>query len=155
MRKKEVIPKRPIAPDYKYNNPTVTKFINYIMKDGKKSVARKVVYDALDIVQKNTKKDPMEIFDGAIKNISPTLEVKTKRIGGANYQVPHQVKGDRRLILAMRWIITASKNKKGMPMAEKLATELTNAYNNTGDAIKKKEDTERMARANRAFAHFA
>ncbi|MDX1535192.1 MAG: 30S ribosomal protein S7 [Candidatus Spechtbacterales bacterium] len=147
--------KRTLQPDYKYNNPTVTKFINYLMLDGKKSVARTVVYDALEIAEKKTKKEAMEIFDLALKNVAPSLEVKSKRVGGANYQVPQQVKGDRRTILAMRWIIQASRAKSGRPMAERLAQELVEASNNEGEAIKKKEATERMARANRAFAHFA
>ncbi|MDX1607653.1 MAG: 30S ribosomal protein S7 [Candidatus Spechtbacterales bacterium] len=155
MRKKGGFKKRQLQPDYKYNNPLVTKFINYMMWDGKKSVARKVVYDAFDIIQKKTKKDPMDVFDAALKNVSPSLEVKTRRIGGANYQVPMQVKGDRRTILAMRWIREAARSKSGTAMSQRLANELISASNNEGDAIRKKETTERMARANRAFAHFA
>ena len=155
MRKKGGFKKRQLAPDHKYNNPLVTKFINYMMWDGKKSVARKVVYDAFDIIEKKTKKDPMDVFDAALKNISPSLEVKTRRIGGANYQVPMQVKGDRRTILAMRWIREAARSKSGSAMSQRLANELIAASNNEGDAIRKKEATERMARANRAFAHFA
>lgn len=125
------------------------------MWGGKKSVARKIVYDAFDIIAKKTKKDPMDIFDEALKNVSPSLEVKSKRVGGANYQVPMQVKGDRRIILAMRWIRESARAKSGKSMPERLAQELMDAANNTGDAIRKKENTERMARANRAFAHFA
>lgn len=154
MSRKQV-KKRVLQPDYKYNNPTVTKFINYVMLDGKKSIARKVVYDALEIAEKKSKKDAMEIFDAALKNVAPSLEVKSKRVGGANYQVPQQVKGERRVILAMRWILQAARSKSGRPMAERLAQELMDAANNTGDAIHKRETTERMARANRAFAHFA
>lgn len=155
MRKNKGIKKRVPAPDYQYNNPTVSKFINYIMRDGKRSTARKVVYDAFDIVAEKTKKEPMEIFDEALKNVAPQVEVKSKRVGGANYQVPIQVRGDRRVTLAMRWIREAARNKKGQPMREKLAAELIAAAKNEGDAIKKKENTERMAAANKAFAHFA
>jgi len=147
-------PKKEILPDPKFNNPIVAKFINYIMGDGKKSVARDVVYDAFDIVSKKTKKEPLDIFDEAIKNTSPMLEVKSKRIGGANYQVPRQVKGDRRLTLSLRWIILAARSRKGQRMAEKLADEIMQAAQNTGTAVKKKDDTHRMAQANRAFAHF-
>lgn len=155
MRKEGQAKKRILQPDYKYNNPLVTKFINYIMWEGKKSIARGIVYDAFDIIKEKTKQDPMDVFDSALKNVAPTLEVKTRRIGGANYQVPMQVKGDRRIILAMRWIRESSRNQKGKPMAERLANELIAASKNEGEAIKKKEATERMARANRAFAHFA
>ena len=124
------------------------------MCDGKKSVAVGVVYDAFDIVSKKTKKEPLDIFDEAIKNTSPMLEVKSKRVGGANYQVPRQVKGDRRLTLSLRWIILAARSRKGQRMAEKLADEIMQAAQNTGTAVKKKDDTHRMAQANRAFAHF-
>jgi len=147
--------KREIPPDSKYNNPIVAKLINYIMWDGKKSVARKVIYDAFDIIIKKTKKEPLEIFDEAIKNTSPLLEVKSRRIGGANYQVPKQVRGDRRLTLSLRWMILAARAGKGKPMAEKLAEEIIQASQNTGAAVKKKEDAHRMAQANRAFAHFS
>ncbi|MDP4010326.1 MAG: 30S ribosomal protein S7 [Candidatus Spechtbacteria bacterium] len=155
MRKNTKIQKRILQPDYKYNNPVVTKLINYMMLEGKKSVATKVVYDAFDIMAQKTKKDPLDIFDEAIKNISPSLEVKSKRVGGANYQVPMPVRGDRRIMLAMRWIRDSARAKTGKSTAETLAAELIDAANNTGDAIKKKENTERMAHANRAFAHFA
>ena len=147
-------PKKEILPDSKFNNPIVAKFINYIMWDGKKSVAQEVVYDAFDIVSKKTKKEPLDVFDEAIKNTSPMLEVKSKRVGGANYQVPRQVKGDRRLTLSLRWIILAARSRKGQRMAEKLADEIMQAAQNTGTAVKKKDDTHRMAQANRAFAHF-
>jgi len=147
--------KRIILPDPVYNNVTVAKFINQVMRRGKKTIARKIVYKAFEIIREKTKKEPLEVFDLALKNAAPLLEVKPKRIGGATYQVPREVKGDRRLTLAMRWIIRAAKSRKGKPMREKLAEELINAANNTGVAIKKKEDTHRMAEANRAFAHFA
>lgn len=155
MRRNTKIKKQIIQPDYKYNNPIVSKFINYIMWEGKKSIARKIVYDAFDIIAEKTKKDVMDIFDSALKNVAPTLEVISKRVGGANYQVPRQVRGDRRNTLAMRWIIGAARSKKGSNMSVRLAQVLIDAANNTGEAIKKKENIERMARANRAFAHFA
>lgn len=151
-KKKE---KRDIQPDPVYGNTTVAKFINQVMRRGKKTIARKIVYRALDIIKEKTKKEPLEIFEKALSNTSPLLEVKSKRIGGATYQVPREVKGERRLTLAMRWIIQAAKSRKGKPMREKLAEELIQASQNTGVAIKKKEDTHRMAEANRAFAHFA
>ncbi len=147
--------KREIVPDPVYSNITVSKFINQIMRKGKKTIARKIVYRAFDIIKEKTKKDPLEVFEKALQNASPLLEVKPKRVGGATYQVPREVKGDRRMTLAMRWIITAARSKKGRPMREKLAEELILASNNEGSAIKKKEDTHRMAEANRAFAHFA
>lgn len=147
--------KKIIPPDPVYNNITVSKFINQVMRKGKKTIAKKIVYGVFDIVKEKTKKEPLEIFEKAMNNASPLLEVKPKRIGGATYQVPVEVRGERKLTLAMRWIIEAAKSKKGKPMKEKLAEELINAANNTGVAIKKKEDTHRMAEANRAFAHFA
>ena len=152
MRK---IKKHPIEPDPVYNNVTVAKFINQVMRKGKKTIARKIVYGAFDIIKGKTKKDPLEVFEKALENASPLLEVKSRRVGGATYQVPVEVKGKRKLTLAMRWIILGAKSKKGKPMKERLAQELMDAYNNTGWAIKKRSDTHRMAEANRAFAHFA
>jgi len=155
MRRKRKI-KKEIKSDPKYDNTLVAKFINHLMKDGKKSVAQKIFYNAFDIIKKASKdKDPLEVFDEAIKNTSPLVEVKTRRIGGAHYQVPREVKGERRVTLAIRWIIQAAKTKKGKPMAQKLAEELIDASKNTGLAVKKKEDTHRIAEANKAFAHFA
>lgn len=155
MRRKRKI-KKEIKSDPKYDNTLVAKFINHLMKDGKKSVAQKIFYDAFDIIKKASKsKDSLEVFDEAIKNTSPLVEVKTRRIGGAHYQVPREVKGERRVTLAIRWIIQAAKTKKGKPMAQKLAEELIDASKNTGLAVKKKEDTHRIAEANKAFAHFA
>ena len=151
-RKKE---KRIILPDSIYNNVVVAKFINQIMRRGKKTIAKKIVYKAFEIIKEKTKKEPLEVFEKAIENASPLLEVKPKRVGGATYQVPREVKGDRGVTLAMRWIINAAKTRKGKPMREKLAEELIEASENRGPAIKKKEDTHRMAEANRAFAHFA
>jgi small subunit ribosomal protein S7 len=147
--------KREILPDAVYNNVMVQKFINQIMKKGKKTIARKNVYGAFDLIKEKTKQDSMEVFERAIKNTSPLLEVKSKRVGGATYQVPREVKGDRMITLSMRWIILAARNKKGKPIKEKLAEELILASKNEGSAVKKKEDTHRMAEANRAFAHFA
>jgi len=155
MRRKRKI-KKEIKSDPKYDNTLVAKFINHLMKDGKKSVAQKIFYDAFDIIKKASKdKDPLEVFDEAIKNTSPLVEVKTRRIGGAHYQVPREVRGERRVTLAIRWIIQAAKTKKGKPMAQKLAEELIDASKNTGLAVKKKEDTHRIADANKAFAHFS
>jgi len=155
MARRKKREKRNIIPDPTYNSVTVAKFINQVMRKGKKTIARKIVYGAFDIIKEKNKREPMEIFDLALKNAGPILEVKPKRIGGATYQVPREVRGERKLALAFRWIIQAAKLKKGRPMKEKLAEELMNASNNTGVAIKKKEDTHRMAEANRAFARFA
>jgi len=146
---------RKISPDPVHDSVRIAKFINYVMRKGKKGVARKIIYAAFGIIHEKTKKDPLEIFEQALQNAAPLLEVRPKRIGGATYQVPMEVKGDRRLALAMRWLIQASKARKGKPMREKLAEELIDAANNTGAAVKKKKDTHRMAEANRAFAHFA
>lgn len=155
MSRRKKAEKRIMAPDLVYSSLVISKLVNQIMRRGKKIAARKIVYGAMDIVKEKTKKDPMEVFDLAIKNATPLLEVKSKRIGGATYQVPREVREDRALALAMRWIIGAARSKKGKPMAEKLAEELISASKNEGSAIKKKEDTHRMAEANRAFAHFA
>jgi len=148
-------PKREILPDPKYGNVVVAKFINYVMKDGKKSTAQKIVYDAFAIIEEKLQQPPFEVFDRAMKNAMPSLEVKSKRVGGANYQVPMPVRGERRNVLAFTWILVAARAKKGRPMAEKLAEELIAASKNEGDAVKKKMDVQRMAEANRAFAHFA
>lgn len=147
--------KRTIEPDGKYNSVIITKLINYVMEDGKKTIAQKIVYSAMDVVAKETEKDAMEIFDLAMKNVSPAVEVKSKRIGGANYQVPRDVRGERKLALAFRWMLDAARSKKGKPMAAKLAEEIILASKNEGNAIKKKMDTHRMAEANKAFAHFS
>ncbi len=141
--------------DPKFGSPLVGKLVNYVMERGKKQTAQTIVYTALDQIEEKTKKPAMEVFDEAMKNISPLLEVKAKRVGGANYQVPMQVRAERRVQLAFRWLLTAARSKKGKPMAEKLAGEIMLAANNEGDAVKKKMDVQRMAEANRAFAHFA
>ncbi len=146
---------RGIKPDFKYNSALVSRFVNYIMDEGKKSVATRIVYKSFDIVKEKTKQDPMEVFDNAVNKVSPILEVKSKRVGGANYQVPIEVRGDRRIQLAFRWIISATKSRKGKPMAEKLADEFIEINKGVGTAMKKREDVQKMAEANRAFAHFA
>jgi small subunit ribosomal protein S7 len=147
--------KHPTQPDSIYNDVMVSKLINQIMERGKKNAARKIVYDAFTIVKEQSKKEPLEVFTKAIENSAPLLQVRSKRVGGATYQVPMEVKQDKRVSLAMRWILGAANSKKGKPMREKLAEELLAAYKNEGAAVKKKEDTHRMAEANRAFAHFA
>ena len=147
--------KRTILPDPIYNDLVVAKFINYIMVGGKKSVAEKIFYNSLDIISNQLKSnEPFDIFKKAIKNVAPMLEVKSKRIGGATYQVPMEISSHRKLALAMRWIIGYSKSRKGKNMSERLASELLDAYKNEGQSIKKKEDTHKMAEANKAFAHF-
>jgi small subunit ribosomal protein S7 len=154
MRKKHIYKKnREVDPVYE--RVDLGRFINYIMKDGKKSVAERVVYGAFKNIKEITKEDPIITFQKAIENASPILEVASKRVGGANYQVPREVRPERQFILALRWIIGAARSKKGKPMAQKLADELIAASKNEGAAIKKKQDTHRMAEANRAFAHFS
>lgn len=147
--------KRKIRPDLKYQSITVEKFINKILVRGQKETARKLVYRAFDIVKDKAKKEPLEIFEGAIKNATPILEVKPRRIGGATYQVPMEVLPDRRETLAMRWIIKAARQRQGASMEKLLAEEILAAYENTGTAIKQKENLHKMAEANKAFAHFA
>ena len=146
--------KREILPDPVYSNLLVAKFVNYIMNDGKKGVAEKIFYGAMDQVKDKTKSDGLKIFEKAIENASPSVEVKSRRVGGATYQVPIEVPKGRRFYLASQWIIAAALNRSGRPMAEKLAIELIAAANGDGGAIKKKDDTHRMAEANKAFAHF-
>ncbi|MEK9156074.1 MAG: 30S ribosomal protein S7 [Patescibacteria group bacterium] len=149
------IKKPTIAPDSKFGSLLLAKFINHIMFNGKKSVAERSVYSALTKAAAELHVEPLDIFQQALKNVGPILEVKSKRIGGANYQVPMEVNKDRRNTLAMRWIIGAARSKKGQAIAEKLSRELIDAYRNEGAAIKKREETHRMAEANKAFAHFA
>lgn len=147
-------PKRPIDPDPKYNSIAIAKFINVVMTRGKKTTAQRVVYGAFEQLRAK-QQDPIQVFETAIKNAAPAVEVKSKRVGGANYQVPIEVRGDRRMALAYRWLITGARNRKGKPMSERLAMELSDASQNQGEAVKKKLDIQRMAEANRAFAHFA
>ncbi len=144
-----------LEPDIKYSNLLVAKLINYIMYSGKRAVAARVVYDAFDIAEKKAGKPGLEVFEKAMENVTPQMELRSRRIGGANYQVPIEVRPERKTALALRWIIAAARSGKGKPMCEKLAEELVNASNNTGNAIKKKLDVHRMADANKAFAHFA
>jgi small subunit ribosomal protein S7 len=147
--------KHPRRPDSKYNSESVSRFINTVMWDGKKDTARTIVYDALEIISKDGEVDALETFETAIRNVSPLMEVRSRRVGGANYQVPREVPQQRRVSLAYRWLINAARAKKGKPMAQKLADEIMLAVNNEGSAIKKKDDMHRMADANKAFAHFA
>ncbi|MEK7458813.1 MAG: 30S ribosomal protein S7 [Patescibacteria group bacterium] len=154
MRGKQA-PRRVMIPDHKFGNVVVTKMINYVMKSGKKSIAEKVVYDCFDIIAAESKDNPMDVFTTALSNVTPTVEVKSKRVGGANYQVPMPVRGDRRNALAFRWLLGAARSKKGRPMSEKLAEELMSAAKGEGEAVRKKNDVQRMAEANRAFAHLA
>jgi small subunit ribosomal protein S7 len=147
--------KKIIMPDLKFNDVMVAKFINQIMSDGKKTIAEKIVYGAFDIIEKQTKTEPVNVFRLAIQNVTPVLEVKPKRVGGATYQVPMEVKGNRKLSLAMKWLIISAKSKKGKAMKFKLAEELIDASENKGNSVKKKENVHKMAEANRAFAHFA
>ncbi|MFH1392275.1 MAG: 30S ribosomal protein S7 [bacterium] len=149
MRKKKKI-KKTTKPDFKFNNITVAKFINQIMRQGKKNIAREIVYNAF----LKLGDEPLKIFEQAIKNVGPQMELMSRRIGGANYQIPREVASGRKLTLAMRWIIESAKSKKGKPMAERLAEELKLAAQNQGDSIKKRENIHKMAEANRAFAHF-
>ena len=144
-----------IEPDLKYSNLLVAKLINKIMESGKKSIANKIVYGALEKAEKTLGKPAMDVLQQAFDNAAPSMELKSRRIGGANYQVPIEVKPERRTTLAIRWIINSARSAKGKPMQEKLAEEIINAFNNTGGAVKKKADTHRMAEANKAFAHFA
>ena len=146
--------KYPRRPDLIYGSEAISRFINTVMWDGKKDTARKVVYDALDLI-KAQELDPLETFETAIRNVSPLMEVRSRRVGGANYQVPREVPQQRRVSLAYRWLNNAARAKKGKPMAEKLAEEILLAVKNEGSAIKKKDDMHRMADANKAFAHFA
>ena len=154
MPRRGYIAKREVLPDPIYNSKIVTKLINNIMLDGKKTVAQKIVYDAFDIIKEKEGKDALEVFEAALNNIMPVLEVKARRVGGATYQVPTEIRETRREALAMRWLIAAARSRNGKTMADKLADELIDAYNSTGAAFKKKEDVHRMAEANKAFAHY-
>jgi small subunit ribosomal protein S7 len=154
MSRKAVITKRKILPDPKYKSELVAKFINRIMQRGKKNLAQSIVYDAFDIIHEKTKEDPLSLFQKAIENIKPVVEVKSRRVGGSTYQVPTEVRYLRRTTLSLRWIYTYAKQRGEKGMAGKLAGELIDAYNGRGGAFKKKEDTHRMAEANKAFAHY-
>lgn len=146
--------KREIVPDVRYNSPVVTELINRIMKNGKRSGATRMVYNAMDILNQKTDKDGLEVLETALRNVGPVMEVRPRRIGGATYQVPMEVAANRRQTLAMRWIIDASRSRTGKAFSESLAAELLDAFNNTGTAIRKREETHKMAEANRAFSHY-
>src|SRR5690554_3301031 len=154
MPRKGYIPKRDILPDPMYGNKIVTKLINQVMQDGKRGVAQKICYGAFELIKERTSKDPMEVFEQALNNIMPVLEVKARRVGGATYQVPIEVRPDRRQTLGLRWLVTYARARGEKTMTQRLAGELMDAANNTGNAVKKKEDTHRMAEANKAFAHY-
>ena len=154
MPRKCPVPKRDVLPDPVYHSKTVTKFINKVMLSGKKSVAQRVVYDAFDTIREKTGQDPLEVFETALRNVMPVLEVKARRVGGANYQVPVEVRADRRMTLGIRWLVSYARLRGEKTMDARLSAELMDAANNTGAAIKKKEDTHKMAEANKAFAHY-
>lgn len=154
MPRKGYIAKRDVLPDPIYNSKVVTKLVNNIMLDGKKSVAQKIVYDAFDIIKEKEGKNPLEVFEAALENIMPVLEVKARRVGGANYQVPVEVRPERRQTLGLRWLVNYTRARGEKGMVEKLAKEIMDAANNTGASVKKKEDTHKMAEANKAFAHY-
>ena len=154
MPRKGPVPKRDVLPDPVYHSKTVTKFINKVMLSGKKSVAQRVVYDAFDTIREKTGQDPLEVFETALRNVMPVLEVKARRVGGANYQVPVEVRADRRMTLGIRWLVSYARLRGEKTMDARLSAELMDAANNTGAAIKKKEDTHKMAEANKAFAHY-
>lgn len=154
MPRKGAVPKRDVLPDPVYGSKLLTKFINQIMYDGKKGVAEKIVYDAFEQVRSKTGKDPMEVFDQAMQNVMPVVEVRARRIGGANYQVPVEVRPERRSTLGIRWLVNYSRARSERDMASRVAAELLDASNNTGATVKKREDTHKMAEANKAFAHY-
>ena len=154
MGRKNKSVNRPVMPDVKYNSVVITKFVSRMMLDGKKATSVRIIYNALDLLKAKTEKDPLEVFLKAIDNVKPMVEVKSRRVGGATYQVPIEIRESRREALAMRWVINAARAKSGRGMDERLAAELLDAYNNTGSAYKKKEDTHKMAEANKAFAHY-
>ena len=154
MPRRGPVPRRDVPPDPIYNSKLVTRLINKIMKDGKKTKAERILYRAFDIVRERTGRDPMEVFDQALKNVMPVLEVRARRVGGANYQVPVEVRPERRVSLGLRWIVQYARLRGEKTMEERLAAELIDAANNTGAAVKKREDTHKMAEANKAFAHY-
>jgi small subunit ribosomal protein S7 len=154
MGRKSKVPVRTIIADSKYNSVVLSKFIARMMEQGKKSTSTRIMYDAMDVIKQKTEKEPLEVFVKALDNVKPVFEVKSRRVGGATYQVPVEIREARREALAMRWLIQAARSRAGKAMADKLSSELIDAFNNTGTAFKKKEDTHKMAEANRAFAHY-
>lgn len=154
MPRRGYVPKREVIPDPIYHSETLSKLINTVMRSGKKSLAERIVYEALDIVKEKTGRDPLEVLDEALKNIMPVLEVKPRRVGGATYQVPVEVRPERRRSLSLRWLVQFARERGEKTMADRLAAEMLDAANNQGGAVRKKEETHRMAEANRAFAHY-
>jgi small subunit ribosomal protein S7 len=154
MPRRRVAEKREVLPDPKYNSKVVSKFISAIMQDGKKAIAERICYGAFDVIREKTGNDPLKVFKTALENVKPLVEVKPRRVGGATYQVPVEVRAQRRMALASRWLISYSRGRNEKTMRERLAGELMDAFNNTGSSIKKKEDTHKMAEANKAFAHY-
>lgn len=154
MARRREAPKRAVVPDVRYDSVHVAMFVNRLMRCGKKSVAYTIMYDAMDLMRERANRDPLELFEQALNNVAPVVEVKPRRVGGATYQIPMEVSPDRRISLAMRWLLAAARSRHGKTMAERLAVELLDASNSQGTAIKKREDTHRMAEANRAFAHY-
>ena len=154
MPRRGFVPKREVLPDPLYNSTLVTKLVNNIMVDGKKGVAQKIVYDAFEIVKEKTGKEPLEVFQQAMENVMPVLEIKARRVGGATYQVPMEVRPERRQTLGLRWLTQYSRNRSEKTMKDRLAGEILDAVNNVGNSVKKREDTHKMAEANKAFAHF-
>ena len=154
MPRRGFVPKREVLPDPLYNSTLVTKLVNNIMLDGKKGVAQKIVYDAFETIKEKTGKDPLEVFQQAMENVMPVLEIKARRVGGATYQVPMEVRPERRQTLGLRWLTQYSRNRSEKTMKDRLAGEIMDAVNNLGNAVKKREDTHKMAEANKAFAHF-
>ena len=154
MPRRREVPKRTILPDPKFGDQTIAKFINVMMKDGKRSVSERIVYGAMEIIGEKTGDDPVKVFKKAVDNVKPQLEVKSRRVGGSNYQVPVEVRPERRTALALRWIVSYSRNRREKSMIDRLANELLDASSNRGTAVKKKEDVHRMAEANKAFAHY-
>ena len=154
MPRRARVVKREIPPDARYGSRGIARFINKLMLDGKKSLAERIVYEALDRAENQVRRPAADVFDQALRNVTPVLEVKPRRVGGATYQVPVEIKGDRRVSLAMRWLITSARNRSGKTMADKLAGELLDAFHGQGATVKKRDDTHRMAEANKAFAHY-
>jgi len=146
--------KRELLPDIRFNSLNMQTMVQHVLKKGKKSVATGLIYDAMDMIQERTEKNPLEVFDGALKNVSPAMEVRPRRVGGATYQVPMEVSAERRMTLAIRWILSAARERSGKSFSDKLASELIDAFNETGSAIRKRDETHKMAEANRAFSHY-
>jgi small subunit ribosomal protein S7 len=154
MPRRKVVAKRPVLPDSKYNDLFITRCVNVLMKQGKKNLAEHIIYGALEIIRERTGEDPLKVFRQAVDNVKPVLEVRSRRVGGSTYQIPVDVPPDRRIALSMRWIVGSARSRGERGMMRRLAAELVDAYNNTGSAVKKREDTHRMAEANKAFAHY-